>query len=173
MTATAVIFHLLAALLLGAALVGVVLARKGSSIVGAFLLCMVSLAGIFALLDAHLVAVAQLLVSIALSLLLYFTNGVLSEFGDDECDLQKPGRWRWLVALVGVGLASWFGLVLHRISGEIPAGHAAAAVGSALSSPRAVAASMFGDYAIAVVGIGFLFLSALIGAGYLGRRGLD
>jgi hypothetical protein len=32
---------------------------------------------------------------------------------------------------------------------------------------------MFGDYAIAVVGIGFLILSALIGAGYLARQGLD
>ncbi len=176
MTISGLVFYCLVASMLGSALVGVIVARRGPALVGSFLVCMFSLAGIFAIIDAHLLAVAQLLMSMALGLLLYFTNGLLSGFAAGGGDLRGPGRWRWLVAMMGVGAAGGFGLVLFRLSGEVPADLPvplpAAGVSPALAGSRALGISMFGDYAIAVVGIGLLLLTAVIGAGYMGRRGL-
>lgn len=173
MTSSGIVFEALATLLLGSALVGVVVARRGNALVGAFLLCMISLSGMFALLDAHLLAVAQLSMSLTLGLLLYFSNGILLGFHSGADDLPKPGPWRWLVAMVGVGVTSGLGMVLYRLSAAVPGKTDSSNLPDALSRSGALGAAMFGDYAIAVVGVGFLLLSALIGAGLLARRGLD
>ena len=168
-----VTFFFLASLLLGSDCLGVVVARRGDAIVGTFMLCMLSLSGIFALLDAHLLAVAQLVMSMGLSLLLYFSNGVLLGFRAGAGDLPKPGPRRCLLAMSGVGVSSGLGIVLHRLSGEVPNAVVYVGSSSALRGTGDLGSAMFGDYAAAVVGVGFLLLSALIGAGFLARRGLD
>ena len=165
------IFYLFALLMIGSALAGVVVARRGSSIVVAFLLSMISLSGIFAVLDAHLLAVAQLLMSSTLGLLLYFTNGTLLGFRGGATDLPQPSPWRWSVAMAGVGVTGWLGSFLFRVSRNVS--QEVGTVSGSLGEPVGLGVLMFGDYAIAVVGIGFLILSALIGAGYLARQGLD
>ena len=73
--------------------------------------------------------------------------------------------------MAGVGVAGWLGSFLFRVSRNVS--QEVGTVSGSLGEPVGLGVAMFGDYAIAVVGIGFLILSALIGAGYLARQGLD
>jgi NAD(P)H-quinone oxidoreductase subunit 6 len=128
----------------------------------AMMICFGSLAGMYALLGAPIVAAAQVLIYLgAISVLILFAI-MLTQAGD--ASLPAPYHRQLPVAIV-VALAI-FGLVLWAI---IQTDWAAAAEVVA-ASVDAIAVALFTTYALPFEIISLLLLVAIIGAIYLARR---
>jgi NADH:ubiquinone oxidoreductase subunit 6 (subunit J) len=128
----------------------------------AMMICFGSLAGMYALLGAPIVAAAQVLIYLgAISVLILFAI-MLTQAGD--ASLPAPYHRQLPVAIV-VALAI-FGLVLWAI---IQTDWAAAAEVVA-ASVDAIAVALFTTYALPFEIISPLLLVAIIGAIYLARR---
>jgi NADH:ubiquinone oxidoreductase subunit 6 (subunit J) len=131
----------------------------------AMMVCFGSLAGMYALLGAPIVAAAQVLIYLgAISVLILFAI-MLTQAGD--ANLPSPfHRQVWLAAiaaLVVVGLIGWAVTATDW-------GNATVIVGIALD---AMAAAIFTDYALPFEILSLLLLAAIIGAIYLARRPED
>jgi NADH:ubiquinone oxidoreductase subunit 6 (subunit J) len=129
------------------------------------MVCFGSLAGMYALLGAPIVAAAQVLIYLgAISVLILFAI-MLTQAGD--ANLPSPfHRQVWLAAiaaLVVVGLIGWAVTATDW-------GNATVIVGIALD---AMAAAIFTDYALPFEILSLLLLAAIIGAIYLARRPED
>jgi NADH:ubiquinone oxidoreductase subunit 6 (subunit J) len=131
----------------------------------AMMVCFGSLAGMYALLGAPIVAAAQVLIYLgAISVLILFAI-MLTQAGD--ANLPSPfHRQVWLAAvaaLVVVGLIGWAVTATDW-------GNATVIVGIVLD---AMAAALFNDYALPFEILSLLLLAAIIGAIYLARRPED
>jgi NADH:ubiquinone oxidoreductase subunit 6 (subunit J) len=129
------------------------------------MVCFGSLAGMYALLGAPIVAAAQVLIYLgAISVLILFAI-MLTQAGD--ANLPSPfHRQVWLAAiaaLVVVGLIGWAVTATDW-------GNATVVVGVVLD---AMAAAIFTDYALPFEILSLLLLAAIIGAIYLARRPED
>jgi NADH:ubiquinone oxidoreductase subunit 6 (subunit J) len=128
----------------------------------AMMICFGSLAGMYALLGAPIVAAAQVLIYLgAISVLILFAI-MLTQAGD--ASLPAPYHRQLPVAIV-VALAI-FGLVLWAV---IQTDWAAAAEVVA-ANVDAIAVALFTTYALPFEIISLLLLVAIIGAIYLARR---
>jgi NADH:ubiquinone oxidoreductase subunit 6 (subunit J) len=124
--------------------------------------CFGSLAGMYALLGAPIVAAAQVLIYLgAISVLILFAI-MLTQAGD--ANLPSPfHRQVWLAAiaaLVVVGLIGWAVTATDW-------GNATVIVGIVLDT---MAAALFTDYALPFEILSLLLLAAIIGAIFLARR---
>ena len=131
----------------------------------AMMVCFGSLAGMYALLGAPIVAAAQVLIYLgAISVLILFAM-MLTQAGD--ANLPSPfHRQVWLAAvaaLVVVGLIGWAVTATDW-------GNATVVVGIVLDT---MAAAIFTDYALPFEILSLLLLVAIIGAIYLARRPED
>ena len=131
----------------------------------AMMVCFGSLAGMYALLGAPIVAAAQVLIYLgAISVLILFAI-MLTQAGD--ANLPSPfHRQVWLAAvaaLVVVGLIGW-GVTATDW------GNATVVVAIVLDT---MAAAIFTDYALPFEVLSLLLLAAIIGAIYLARRPED
>jgi NADH:ubiquinone oxidoreductase subunit 6 (subunit J) len=131
----------------------------------AMMVCFGSLAGMYALLGAPIVAAAQVLIYLgAISVLILFAI-MLTQAGD--ANLPSPfHRQVWLAAiaaLVVVGLIGWAVTATDW-------GNATVIVGIVLDT---MAAALFTDYALPFEILSLLLLAAIIGAIYLARRPED
>ena len=131
----------------------------------AMMVCFGSLAGMYALLGAPIVAAAQVLIYLgAISVLILFAI-MLTQAGD--ANLPSPfHRQVWLAAvaaLVVVGLIGWAVTATDW-------GNATVVVGIVLDT---MAAAIFTDYALPFEILSLLLLAAIIGAIYLARRPED
>ena len=131
----------------------------------AMMVCFGSLAGMYALLGAPIVAAAQVLIYLgAISVLILFAI-MLTQAGD--ANLPSPfHRQVWLAAvaaLVVVGLIGWAVTATDW-------GNATVVVGIVLDT---MAAAIFTDYALPFEILSLLLLVAIIGAIYLARRPED
>ena len=131
----------------------------------AMMVCFGSLAGMYALLGAPIVAAAQVLIYLgAISVLILFAI-MLTQAGD--ANLPSPfHRQVWLAAvaaLVVVGLIGWAVTATDW-------GNATVVVGIVLNT---MAAAIFTDYALPFEILSLLLLAAIIGAIYLARRPED
>jgi len=131
----------------------------------AMMVCFGSLAGMYALLGAPIVAAAQVLIYLgAISVLILFAI-MLTQAGD--ANLPSPfHRQVWLAAvaaLVVVGLIGWAVTATDW-------GNATVVVGIVLDT---MAAAIFTDYALPFEILRLLLLVAIIGAIYLARRPED
>jgi NAD(P)H-quinone oxidoreductase subunit 6 len=131
----------------------------------AMMVCFGSLAGMYALLGAPIVAAAQVLIYLgAISVLILFAI-MLTQAGD--ANLPSPfHRQVWaaaLTALVVVGLIGWAVTATDW-------GNATVVVGIALDT---MAEALFTDYALPFEILSLLLLAAIIGAIYLARRPED
>jgi NADH:ubiquinone oxidoreductase subunit 6 (subunit J) len=131
----------------------------------AMMVCFGSLAGMYALLGAPIVAAAQVLIYLgAISVLILFAI-MLTQAGD--ANLPSPfHRQVWLAALaalVVVGLIGWAVTATDW-------GNATVIIAIALNS---MAKAMFTDYALPFEVLSLLLLAAIIGAIYLARRPED
>jgi NAD(P)H-quinone oxidoreductase subunit 6 len=129
------------------------------------MVCFGSLAGMYALLGAPIVAAAQVLIYLgAISVLILFAI-MLTQAGD--ANLPSPfHRQVWvaaLVALVVVGLIGWAVTATDW-------GNATVIVAVALN---AMAKALFTDYALPFEVLSLLLLAAIVGAIYLARRPED
>jgi NADH:ubiquinone oxidoreductase subunit 6 (subunit J) len=131
----------------------------------AMMVCFGSLAGMYALLGAPIVAAAQVLIYLgAISVLILFAI-MLTQAGD--ANLPSPfHRQVWLAALaslVVVGLIGWAVTATDW-------GNATVIIAIALD---AMAVALFTDYALPFEILSLLLLVAIIGAIYLARRPED
>jgi len=131
----------------------------------AMMVCFGSLAGMYALLGAPIVAAAQVLIYLgAISVLILFAI-MLTQAGD--ANLPSPfHRQVWLAAvaaLVVVGLIGWAVTATDW-------GNATVIIAVALDT---MATALFTDYALPFEILSLLLLAAIIGAIYLARRPED
>jgi NADH:ubiquinone oxidoreductase subunit 6 (subunit J) len=131
----------------------------------AMMVCFGSLAGMYALLGAPIVAAAQVLIYLgAISVLILFAIK-LTQAGD--ANLPSPfHRQVWLAAiaaLVVVGLIGWAVTATDW-------GNATVVIAINLN---AMATALFTDYALPFEILSLLLLAAIIGAIYLARRPED
>jgi NADH:ubiquinone oxidoreductase subunit 6 (subunit J) len=158
---TGVLFFVLAIGVVGGGLAVVSLRNIIHSAV-AMMVCFGSLAGMYLLLGAGIVAAAQVLIYLgAISVLILFAI-MLTQAGD--ANLPAPfHRQVWvaaLISLVTVGLIGWV-----VISTDWGAGAGAAAV-----VLNELATILFTDFALPFEILSLLLLAAIIGAIYLARR---
>jgi NADH:ubiquinone oxidoreductase subunit 6 (subunit J) len=128
----------------------------------AMMVCFGSLAGMYALLGAPIVAAAQVLIYLgAISVLILFAI-MLTQAGDANLPAPfHPQVWvAALAALAIVGLTGWAAIATDW-------GAAASTVAIAVD---AVAQALFTDYALPFEILSLLLLVAIIGAIYLARR---
>ena len=128
----------------------------------AMMICFGSLAGMYALLGAPIVAAAQVLIYLgAISVLILFAI-MLTQAGD--ANLPAPfHRQLPVAAVVALAMA---GLVIWAIV-QTDWGMTGEAVGAAVD---AIAGALFTEYALPFEIISLLLLVAIIGAIYLARR---
>lgn len=158
---SSVLFFLLAVGVVGAGIAVVTLRNIIHSAV-AMMICFGSLAGMYALLGAPIVAAAQVLIYLgAISVLILFAI-MLTQAGD--AGLPAPFHRQLPIALV-VALAV-FGLVGWAVvqTDWALAGEAASA------AVAAIATAVFTEYALPFEIISLLILVAIIGSIYLARR---
>jgi NADH:ubiquinone oxidoreductase subunit 6 (subunit J) len=128
----------------------------------AMMVCFGSLAGMYALLGAPIVAAAQVLIYLgAISVLILFAI-MLTQAGDANLPAPfHPQVWvAALAALAIVGLTGWAAVTTNWKA-------AATTVAIVVS---ALAKSLFTDYALPFEILSLLLLVAIIGAIYLARR---
>ena len=128
----------------------------------AMMVCFGSLAGMYALLGAPIVAAAQVLIYLgAISVLILFAI-MLTQAGDANlpAPFQRQGPIALVVSLVIAVLIGWAALSTDW-------GLATQAVAVNL---EALATALFDDYALPFELISLLLLAAIIGAIYLARR---
>lgn len=128
----------------------------------AMMICFGSLAGMYALLGAPIVAAAQVLIYLgAISVLILFAI-MLTQAGD--ANLPAPFHRQLpiaaVVALATVGMVGWAVV-------QTDWGLAAQAAGAAVDD---IAMTLFTDFALPFEIISLLLLVAIIGAIYLARR---
>jgi NADH:ubiquinone oxidoreductase subunit 6 (subunit J) len=128
----------------------------------AMMICFGSLAGMYALLGAPIIAAAQVLIYLgAISVLILFAI-MLTQAGDASlpAPFHRQAPIAVVIALVVVGLVAW-----AVVTTAWKAAPAAAAV-----AIEAIGNLLFTDYALPFEIIGFLLLAAIIGAIFLARR---
>jgi NADH:ubiquinone oxidoreductase subunit 6 (subunit J) len=128
----------------------------------AMMICFGSLAGMYALLGAPIIAAAQVLIYLgAISVLILFAI-MLTQAGDASlpAPFHRQAPIAVVIALVVVGLVAWAVVTTDWKAAPTAAAVAIDAVGNLL----------FTDYALPFEIIGFLLLAAIIGAIFLARR---
>jgi len=163
----AFLFYAFAALALLSSL-GMVLNVK-NTVAGAMWLVvtMISLAVLYVLLDAYLVAVLQIMVYAGAILVLFLFVVMLLNLRSDAFAAPRSRATKFVGALVGVGaLASFLSLLpgaLPRVV-EVPA---------SFGSYRDVGLTLYRSYVVAFEVASFLLLAAVVGAVVLAKRRLD
>lgn len=131
----------------------------------AMMVCFGSLAGMYALLGAPIVAAAQVLIYLgAISVLILFAI-MLTQAGDANLPspFHRQAGLAAVAALLVVGLTGWAVV-------QTDWGNATVIIAVALDS---MAAAIFTDYALPFEILSLLLLAAIIGAIYLARRPED
>ncbi|TMB82952.1 MAG: NADH-quinone oxidoreductase subunit J [Chloroflexi bacterium] len=158
---TSVLFVVLAIGILGGGLAVVTLRNVIHSAV-AMMICFGSLAGMYALLGAPIIAAAQVLIYLgAISVLILFAI-MLTQAGDASlpAPFHRQAPIAVVIALVVVGLVAWAAVTTAWRVAPTAAAVAIDTIGKLL----------FTDYALPFEIIGFLLLAAIIGAIFLARR---
>jgi len=158
---SSVLFFLLAAGVVGAGAAVVTLRNIIHSAV-AMMICFGSLAGMYALLGAPIVAAAQVLIYLgAISVLILFAI-MLTQAGDANlpAPFHRQVPLAVVVALAIIGLVGW---AVVQTDWGLPAEAASAGV-------EAIATAIFTTYALPFEIISMLLLVAIIGAIFLARR---
>ena len=127
----------------------------------AMMICFGSLAGMYALLGAPIVAAAQVLIYLgAISVLILFAI-MLTQAGD--ANLPAPFHRQLPIAVISLALIGLVGWAVVQTDWNAAAEAASAAV-------DAIATAVFTDFALPFEIISLLLLVAIIGAIYLARR---
>ena len=162
MNAELILFVILALLAISCAVLVIILKRIAHRVLS-MAFCFFAIAGLFFLLRAEFIGIVQIMVYVgALSILFIFgmmmTDHRNISYGPEKKQVHK------ILSLLGVG--TLLGLMLYGIlSWDIPA-----AEEHFVGSAEDIGIQLYGHYVIAVQGIGFLLLAALVGAIVLARK---
>lgn len=176
MTWLATLFALHCVVILGAAIAGLLSRRGTRTSLAWFLLSMSSLAGVFVMLGAHVIAIAQLFFCAGVGLVCWFAVDDSADDGEslDRESSEGPARsWHWLIITLGVAGASLMWASLERLIPGNIFGTSQVAVVPSSGSFEAVGYTVLVDQGVALLVVGLLLLGALVGSGYLVRRGSD
>ena len=167
MTFVEVLFYFLAALTVISAL-GMVLNVR-NTVAGAMCLVvtMISLAAIYVLLEAYLVAVLQIMVYAGAILVLFLFVVMLLNLRSDAFAPPREQAMKVVGAVLGIGVLLLF---LSLIPGGVPK---VVEVGPDFGSYRDVGLTLYRSYVVAFEVASFLLLAAIVGAVVLAKRRLD
>jgi NADH-quinone oxidoreductase subunit J len=158
-TAEKLVFFAFAIPLLAAA-VGVVVARSpmyaAMSLVAAFF----CLAGVYVLLQAHLVAFLQVLVYAGAVMVLFLFVIMLLNLGGEHRDMERLKQVQWLGFILGGGGLM---VLLAWISREVATAEMAA-VGPDFGTVKAVGRALFTQYLLPFEATSLLLTVAIVGA---------
>lgn len=131
---------------------------------------MVSLAGIYVLLEAHLIAVVQIMVYAGAILVLFLFVVMLLNLRTDDFVPIRPGQRA--VKLAGAGIAIGGGLfVALGLRGSLIA--APEAVPAGFGGFRDIGLQLYTSYVVPVEAAGLILLAAIVGAVILAKRGSE
>src|SRR5262245_28942264 len=168
MTAQVALFYVFAALAVVSALGMVLNLRNTVAAAMSLVVTMIALAGIFVLLEAHLVAVIQIMVYAGAIVVLFLFVVMLLNLRTDEF---APGRqWPTKLAAGLVVLAVGAELVRLLAGGELPA---AGELPPGFGGYRMLGISLYTDYVLLVEMASLLLLAAIVGALILAKRKID
>ena len=136
------------------------------------LVTMVSLAGIYVLMHAELVAAVQLLVYAGAIVVLFLFVVMLLDLRDGG--FAPPPRGQNLVKAVGVGGTLAIGVMLvANLQGVFAVNPLVAGVPEGFGGHQALGVALFTEYALLVELAGLVLLAAIIGAVILAKRTID
>jgi len=165
---------ILIALVIVVILAGLAAGVPGRSSTGgvlAFGITLCALSGVFVIFGAHFVAVAQLIATLSLTLVLFLFVSMLE--GRRGAQAPGPERLHSRLGLVLVGGGLGLGL-LAALTGVLPSwGGPAVDPPAGFGGYRELAGLLFEEYSLLVAALGFLLLAALVGAGLVSGRGAD
>jgi NADH-quinone oxidoreductase subunit J len=166
MTVPAFLFYAFALLAVVSALGMVLNVRNTVAAAMSLVVTMVALAGIYVLLEAHLVAVIQIMVyGGAIVVLFLFVVMLLNLRSDDF----PPARQRLLkVAATGLLVAMMFELTRLALGQPEPP-----ALPEGFGGYRAVGIALYTDYVLLVEAASLLLTAAIVGALILAKRKID
>lgn len=168
MTVPVVLFYVFAALAVVSALGMVLNTRNTVAAALSLVVTMVSLAGIYVLLEAHLVAAVQIMVyGGAIVVLFLFVVMLLNLRADDFA----PGRQKLLKFAAGLVGVTILAQVLRALGGGFLPENAPLPEG--YGGYRQVGLSLFTDYVLLVEVASLLLLGAIVGALILAKRKIE
>ena len=133
---------------------------------------MISLAGIYVLLSAELVAVIQILVYAGAILVLFLFVIMLLNLRED--DFARGASGQNALKLVGVGGSVGVGvLLLARVSGGFAIAQPTAPPPPGFGGYRSIGLVLYTEYVVPVELTGLILLAAIVGAVVLAKRRLD
>jgi len=165
-TATAVFFWIFAGLAVAGALGTVANVRNTVAAAMSLVVTMVALAGIYVLLEAHLVAVLQIMVYGGAIVVLFLFVVMLLDVGGEEI---PPSRQR-LVKLGGVAVSVFLGAAAWRATPGLP--HPPP-LPEGFGGYRSLGIALYTDYVLLVEVASLLLLAAIVGALILAKRKID
>jgi NADH-quinone oxidoreductase subunit J len=169
MGAEAVIFYIFAVLAVVSALAMVCFVRNVVAGAMSLVLTMISLAGIYVLMDAHLVAVIQIMVYAGAILVLFLFVIMLLNLRNDDFAPARPGQS--LLKLFGIAVAgAGFLALVQLLPGVFPE---APPLPEGFGGFRDIGTRLFTDYVVPVETAGLLLLAAIVGAVILAKREID
>ena len=167
MTTPQILFYAFAAVAVASALGMVLNLRNTVAAAMSLVVTMVALAGIYVLLEAHLVAAIQIMVYGGAIVVLFLFVVMLLNLRADEF---APGR-QWLTKL-GAGLVVVAGgaELLRLLSGQLPE---PGELPPGFGGYRMVGILLYTDYVLLVEMASLLLLAAIVGALILAKRRID
>ena len=167
MTTPQILFYAFAALAVVSALGMVLNLRNTVAAAMSLVVTMVSLAGIYVLLEAHLVAAIQIMVYGGAIVVLFLFVVMLLNLRADEF---APGR-QWLTKLAAGLVVLVSGAALIRLlSGDLPE---PGPLPPGFGGYRMVGIALYTDYVLLVEMASLLLLAAIVGALILAKRRID
>lgn len=127
---------------------------------------MFCLAGLYVLLDAHLVAVLQILVYAGAVMVLFLFVIMLLNIQEKEGRLAGSTLALQFVSILGVGMVFVIAASLVKVKGSLPAGGELYPFGTT----KAVGSMLFTEYLLPFEIASMLLLAAIVGAVILAKR---
>ena len=160
-------FYLFAAIAIAGALGMVLNTRNTVAAALSLVLTMVSLGGVYVLLEAYLVGVLQILVYAGAILVLFLFVVMLLNLRRDAFSPQRQRATKIVAAAVGVAVLALFLQVVQGAFGT------PAVVSEDFGGYRQVGTALFTDYVLAFEATSLLLLAAMVGAVILAKRKID
>jgi len=164
------LFYAFALLAVGSAAAMVLNVRNTVASAMSLVICMVALAVVYLLMEAHLIAVLQILVYGGAIVVLFVFVVMLLNLREDDFAPARPSQLL-LKALGTVAVAWGLWSFLRVVSGALP--EAVAELPAGFGGYREVGTSLLTDYLLPFEAISMLLLAAIVGAVVLSKRRLD
>lgn len=160
-------FYACAALAVISALAMVLNVRNTVASAMSLVVTMIALAVIFVLLEAHLIAVVQIMVYAGAIVVLFVFVVMLLNLRHQAFAPARQLGTKVLGTLLGAAVLVW---LLRVLPGLVPE---PAATGDGFGGYRDVARTLFTDYLLPFEALAFLLLAAMVGAVVLAKRRID